>query len=86
MKRALTAAVFSGLIVLAVPHAAFADHAPGHERGDCAGRAEQSAGPGADCAAQPEGARDPEGAPAPDGSDRSDRGENHDDDDGFILF
>jgi hypothetical protein len=80
MKRALTAALFSGLIVFAVPQAAFADHAPDHHA-DCAGKTEQSAG--SDCAAQPEGAPAPDEHQAPDGSDRR---ENHDDDDGFILF
>lgn len=85
MKRALTAALLSGLMVCAVPTFAYADHAPSHGRGDCAGRTEQSAGPQHDCAAQPESAGDADGRPAPDGSDRR-RGENHDDDDGFILF
>jgi hypothetical protein len=42
MKRALTAALFSGLFVLAVPQGAFADHAPDHS-GDCGAKTEKSA-------------------------------------------
>ena len=44
MKRALTAAVFSGLFVFAIPQAAFADHAPDHS-GDCGAKTEQAAEP-----------------------------------------
>jgi hypothetical protein len=82
MKRALTVAVISGLAIFAVPQVAFADHAPGHG-GECAGQTEQAAGPGADCAAQPEGAGGAEDRPAPDDPGRH---ENHDGDDGTILF
>jgi len=84
MKRALSAAVVGGLMILAVPQAAFADHAPGHHDGECT-QNEQSAGPGADCAGQPEGAPAPDDHSAPEGSGR--HGENHDGDDGgYILF
>jgi hypothetical protein len=84
MKRALTAALVSGLMIFAIPQAAFADHQPGHQGGECAGRTEQSAGPAEDCANQPEGAGDADHRPAPDRSGRD--GENHDGDDGSILF
>jgi hypothetical protein len=42
MKRALTAALFSGLFVFAVPQLAFADHAADHS-GDCGAKTEQTA-------------------------------------------
>ena len=43
MKRALTAALFSGLFICAVPQLAFADHAADHN-GDCGAKTEKSAG------------------------------------------
>jgi hypothetical protein len=42
MKRALTAAVMSGLFVFAVPQVVFADHAADHS-GDCGAKTEKSA-------------------------------------------
>jgi hypothetical protein len=42
MKRALTAALFSGLFVFAVPQLAFADHAADHS-GDCGAKTEKAA-------------------------------------------
>jgi hypothetical protein len=44
MKRALTAALFSGLFVFAAPQLAFADHAAGHD-GDCGAKTEKTAEP-----------------------------------------
>ena len=82
MKRALSAAVVGGLMIFAVPQAAFADHEPGHHGSECT-QNEQSAGPGADCAGQPEGSPAPDDHGAPEGSGRHD---NHDGDDGTILF
>ena len=43
MKRALTAALFSGLFVFAVPQVAFANEAADHN-GDCGAKTEKSAG------------------------------------------
>jgi hypothetical protein len=42
MKRALIAALFSGLFVFAIPQSAFADHAADHS-GDCGAKTEKSA-------------------------------------------
>jgi len=42
MKRAVIAALFSGLFVFAVPSLAFADHAADHN-GDCGAKTEKSA-------------------------------------------
>lgn len=80
MKRALTAAVVSGFLVLAVPQAAFADHAP-DRRGD--GRSEQAAGPQPD--GQPDGTSRAEGAPPPD-QPYADRENQGDDEEEFLLF
>jgi hypothetical protein len=44
MKRALTAALFSGLFVFAVPQVVFADHAADHS-GDCGAKTERAADP-----------------------------------------
>ena len=66
MKRALSAAVLSGVLVFAVPQAAFADHDHGEE------------------ATQPEGTS-PEPDRAEQGRPYGDR-EQHDDDEGSILF
>jgi hypothetical protein len=79
MKKALTAALFSGLFIFAVPQAAFADHAADHN-GDCGAKTEKSAGHSEEQAA-PEG-QAPEGqAPA---EERSGDHQSHDD--GTILF
>jgi hypothetical protein len=82
MKRVLTAAVVGGLMIFAAPHGAWADPAPDHH-GDCGAKTEQSAGPSDECAGQPEGGGDADHKPAP---DKGDRRENHDGDDGSILF
>ena len=42
MKRALIAAVFSGLFVFAAPQVVFADHAADHS-GDCGAKTEKAA-------------------------------------------
>ena len=66
MKRALTAAIFGGLLVFSVPQAAIADHeSGGHE------------------ATQPETAEPEQGPPG--GHPYGDR-EQHDDEEGTILF
>jgi hypothetical protein len=79
MKRALTAAVFGGLVLFFVPQAAQAsarvapaDHSAEHQ-GDCAGQAGE--------AGQPEASPDADQAPPRQG-DR----EQHDGDDGSELF
>jgi hypothetical protein len=77
MKRVLTAALFSGFLVLGVPQAAFADHAADHGSGQEAGQPEASPQP--DGAAQPEKSPEPERAPA---GDR----ESHDKEGDFLLF
>jgi hypothetical protein len=82
MKRVLTAAVVGGLMIFAAPHGAWADPAPDHS-GDCGAKTEQAGQPAPDCAEQPEGTHDSDGHRAPDGSGRR---ENHDGDDGTILF
>jgi len=43
MKRVLTAAVFGGLMIFAVPHGASADHNAEHKGGDCSAKTEQQA-------------------------------------------
>ena len=43
MKRVLTAAVFGGLLMLAVPQAVWADHNAEHQSGDCAAKTEKTA-------------------------------------------
>ena len=72
MKRALTAALFSGLIVLAVPQAAFA-----HETasGDCGNKTEKSA-------------EHSEQQPAPDrqAPEEHHQGDRESHDDGSFLF
>lgn len=75
MKRALTAALFSGLFVLAIPQAAFAHEAADHN-GDCGAKTEKSAGH-----SEEQGA--PEGQ-APEEDHRQGDHESHDD--GTILF
>lgn len=75
MKRALTAALFSGLIVFATPQVVFADHAADH--GDeCGAKSEKSA----DYSEQQPPARSERSAPGPRYGDR----EQHDDDE--FLF
>jgi hypothetical protein len=83
MKRAVTAALVGGLMIFAVPTAAFAHEDSDRKAGDCSAQTEQAAGPGADCASQPEGAGDSDAHQAP---DQHGRRENHDGDDGTILF
>ena len=72
MKRALTAALFSGLLVFAVPQLAFADHAADHS-GDCGAKTEK--------AAQPE-----QQQPAPDQASEHPQGDREAHDDDTILF
>ena len=43
MKRVLTAAVFGGLLMFAVPQAAWADHDAEHKSGDCSAKTEKTA-------------------------------------------
>jgi len=75
MKKALTAALFSGLFVFALPQVAFAHEAADHN-GDCGAKTEKSAG-------HSEEQRAPEGqAPEPDHH----RGDHQSDDDGSFLF
>ena len=57
MKRALTAALFSGLIVFAVPQFAFADHAADHS-GDCGAKTEKSEEPQKEQAPERQGDRE----------------------------
>jgi hypothetical protein len=84
MKRALTAAVFGGLVLFFVPQAAQgsarpvapADHNAEHKGGDCAGQAGEAGEAG-----QPEGSSETEKAPPRQG-DR----EQRDGDDGSELF
>jgi hypothetical protein len=71
MKKALTAALLSGLFVFAVPQVVFADHAADHHSGDCAGQTEKAAG--SDQQAPPEEPR------------HGDR-QQHEGDGGEILF
>ena len=70
MKRALSAAVVGGLMIFAVPQAAFADHDPGHHGGESA--------------EQPQKSPEPD-EQAPEDAPRGDR-ESHDNDGGFLLF
>ena len=70
MRRALTAAVFGGLITLFVPQAVSADHNAGQNAGDCPGK--------------PQGAHDPDRS-APGGRSQYDR-EQEESDGGEILF
>ena len=73
MKRALTAALFSGLFVLAIPQGAFADHAPDHS-GDCGAKTEKSA------------ERSEEHAPEQQAPEEHRDGDHESHDDGTILF
>jgi hypothetical protein len=75
MKRALTAALFGGLLVFAAPQAVFADHAADHSD-DCGPKSEQSA----DYSEQQPPARSERSAPGPRYGDR----EQHDEDE--FLF
>jgi hypothetical protein len=77
MKKALTAALFGGLLVLAGPQAAFADHAADHGSGHEAGQPEASP--------QPDGAAHPEDSPEPERAPAGDR-ESHDKEGDFLLF
>ena len=75
MKRAVTVALFGGLLVFAAPHVAFADHAADHSS-ECGAGSERSA----DYSEEEPQARSERSAPGPRYGDR----EQHDDDD--MLF
>ena len=74
MKKAVVAALFSGLFMFAVPHVAFADHAADHN-GDCGAKTEKSA-------------EHSEQQPSPDGHGQHEerQGDHQAHDDGSILF
>ena len=76
MKRVLTAALFSGILVLGVPQGAFADHAADHGSGQEAGQP------------QPDGAAEPEASPSPEPerAPAGDRESSNDDEEDFLLF
>ena len=71
MKRALTAAIFGGLLAFSAPQAAIADHQSGGHEG------------GGHESTQPETAEPEQGPPS--GHPYGDR-EQHDDEEGTILF
>jgi hypothetical protein len=74
MKRALTAALLSGLFVFAVPQVAFAHESADHN-GDCGAKTEKSA-------------QHSEQQPSPDGQGQHEerQGDHQAHDDGSILF
>ncbi len=78
MKRVLTAALFSGFLVLGVPQAAVADHAADHGSGQEADQPE--------AAPQPDGASEPEASPEPERAPAGDRESSNDEEEDFLLF
>jgi hypothetical protein len=72
MKRALTAAIFGGLLAFSVPQAAFADHEAGHEAAQPEAAESESA--------------EPEGSPPKEQPYADRESEGGDEEGDFILF